>query len=284
MLYLPSTLPALKNIPATPYELHHWAELKGVRRVLLLNLMPEKEQTENDICSVLAATGLDLQLIPIKIPHQTYKTTPLEHMQACYVDITEVMPHGAERLIVTGAPLEQISFKQVRYWQELCQIMDWAHDKAERTLYICWAAQAALYHRLGIVKRQLPAKCFGVFPQRVLIPSNPLMQGLNPNFPMPNSRHTELSTDDILRAAPRGLQLLAASEESGVGIMCTADCREVYTVGHLEYNAQTLDREYHRDLKKNLPIQPPRHYYDEAGAINYAWRAAAITFYSNFCG
>lgn len=282
MLYLPEKLPSARLFPATPFPLHGWRQVKGVPRVLLLNLMPEKEVTERDICRTLAATRLPLQVIPLKIKGQTYKTTPQAHMDACYIDFDEVEAFRFERLILTGAPLEQMPFGQVRYWPQLCHIMDWADKNVERTLYICWGAQAGLYHRYGIPKHPLAEKCFGIFTQRTSAAPSPLTAGLRPAFPMPNSRHTEVRRTDIAPHESEGLHILAESEESGIGITATEDCRHTYIIGHLEYDPMTLDREYRRDLAKHLPIHAPEHYYAADGTVAYSWKEAAIRFYTNW--
>lgn len=250
--------------------------------MLLLNLMPEKEKTELDIIRTLTATGESCQVIPIKIQGQMYKTTPVEHMNAFYIDFDEVERGYFERLIITGAPLEQIPFEEVRYWHQLQNIMHWADEHVCSTLYICWGAQAGLYEHYGIKKFSLPEKMFGVFPQKVLHADNPLMQNLTPTFLMPNSRHTEVRLADVLAKVEEGLFTLAASDESGVGVLASTDCKRVFIVGHLEYNAYTLDNEYHRDLSKQLPIKAPLHYYDEKGEIVYSWENDAVTFYRNW--
>ena len=160
--------------------------------------------------------------------------------------------------------------------------MHWADEHVRSTLYICWGAQAGLYEHYGVKKYPLPEKMFGVFSQKVLNADNPLMHELTPAFLMPNSRHTEVRLVDVLPMAEKGLVTLAVSEESGVGIMATADCKRVFVVGHLEYNAHTLDDEYRRDLSKKLPIKRPLHYYDEDGEICYSWQNDAVTFYRNW--
>ena len=161
--------------------------------------------------------------------------------------------------------------------------MDWADRKVERTLYVCWGAQAGLYHFYHIDKHPLSEKMFGIFPQRVVKPESPLMKNLAPRFPMPNSRHTEVRLADMEQAFNHcGLELLAESEESGVGVLASADLRRTFIVGHLEYEPYTLHREYHRDLNKNLPIHAPEHYYNETGDVIYAWEAASKHFYNNW--
>ena len=284
MLYLPAGLPAMQSVEATPYPLNRWQEVCNAKRVLLLNLMPQKSVTECDIARTLAATRKDVQLIPVKIKGQHYKTTPQEHMDAFYLDVEDLMEQRFDGMILTGAPLEQIPFEEVRYWQQLCNIMDWADMNIERTLYICWGAQAGLYHFYAIDKYALPAKKFGVFYQKVLEPQLQLMDGLSPAFPMPNSRHTEVRKDEVLEKLGADACIVAESEESGVGIVATMDLKRTFIVGHLEYEPITLHNEYHRDLDKHLPIQAPLHYYQSDGSVDYSWSTAAIRFYANWIG
>ena len=276
-VWVPKGLSCAKALGLPFFELAEWQECNCQRRVLLLNLMPEKAKTEADIVRTLAATGENCQLIPIKIKGQVYKTTPKEHMDSFYLDFEDVEWGYFERLIITGAPLEQMPFEEVRYWHQLQNIMHWADEHVRSTLYICWGAQAGLYEHYGVKKYPLPEKMFGVFSQKVLNADSPLMRELTPAFLMPNSRHTEVRLVDVLSMAEKGLITLAVSEESGVGIMATTDCKRVFVVGHLEYNAHTLDDEYRRDLSKQLPIKRPLHYYDEDGKICYSWQNDAVT-------
>lgn len=285
MLYLPENIPASKALGTQTFILSRWHEVEGVCRVLLLNLMPEKAVTELDIARTLQATQRSVQIIPVKLKGQTFKTTPKAHIDAFYLDIEELMGQTFDRMIITGAPLEQMPFEEVRYWDALCSVMDWAHRNVERTLYVCWGAQAGLYHFYQIDKHGLSAKMFGIFPQRVVRTDSPLMKNLAPEFPMPNSRHTEVPLADMESALNGGgLELLAESDESGVGILASSDLRRTFIVGHLEYEPYTLDREYHRDLNKHLPIQAPVHYYDAEGEVVYSWKEAAVTFYDNWLG
>ena len=251
-------------------------------RVLLLNLMPQKQVTELDLLRALALAGRDIEVTLVKIAGQTYKTTPMEHMEAFYVDFDCLADGFYEGLVVTGAPVEHLPFEQVRYWPQLCAIMDWARSHVRSTLYICWGAQAALYHFYGIGKHSLAQKMFGVFSQRV-IRAVPLLSGLPDPFPMPNSRHTEVRTEEF--PSTPDLEVVVRSEESGLGVALGRDGREVYVAGHLEYAPETLDREYRRDLAKGLPIQPPAHYYeadDPSRPVVDSWRGACRAFYANW--
>ncbi len=282
-LLLPSEMPCVKELAAETFTLHNWREAEVGKRVLFLNLMPQKEVTELDIARTLAsASDCAVQLLPMKIAGQEYKNTSADHMDACYLDFEEYADDTFSHFIVTGAPLEQMPFEYVRYWPQLQRIMRWADSHVAHTLYICWGAQAGLYEFYGIQKHDLPNKMFGIFSQNVLCPASPLMQGLTPAFLMPNSRHTEVKAEDIALHASEGLQLLAQSEESGVGVAATADCKRTFIVGHLEYEPLTLHNEYHRDLSKGLPIEQPRHYYAPDGTVNYSWQQSAQRFYANW--
>ena len=294
MLYLPQDFPALQSLraeglAATAYAMGGPCSLppaipQGAKRVLLLNLMPHKAVTDLDIARTLAQTGEDVCLLLMKIAGQTYKTTPQTYVEAFYRDFEHYAAAGAtyDGLIITGAPVEQIPFEEVRYWEALCRIMDWADRSVRSTLYVCWGAQAGLYHLYGVPKYPLPEKRFGIFAQTVRIPS-PLMEGLSPAFPMPNSRHTEVRAADLQRYPT--LRILADSPESGVGVVASTDHRRVFIVGHLEYEPLTLDKEYRRDLSRQLPIHQPEHYYrhdEPAAGVNYVWQEAAVRFYGNW--
>lgn len=269
----------------------------------LLNLMPQKQAAEYDFCRVLAAAATDLNLVLLKIPGQTYKTTPQSYIDAHYRDfiddasttlyshsrsthnksLTTVAPISIEQLdglIVTGAPLEQMPYEAVRYWPQLQRI--WEKSAALRlpTLNICWAAQAALYHFYGIHKVALPQKCFGIFSQRSLSPQHPLLLQLGKHFPMPHSRHTSLD----LSTLPPSLEALTDSEV-GKSLFHDASKQQTFVTGHWEYAADTLHNEYLRDLDRCLPIQPPRHYYidnNPTAGIDYSWRDTAEIFFRNW--
>lgn len=283
MLILPKGMAGELNLPETVCGIASGVALDTQPlRVGVLNLMPHKQVTDSDLIYALQAADVPLRILPVKIGGQQYKTTPAAYVQRYYTDFETVAAVGLDRLIITGAPLEQIPFEEVRYWPQLCDIMDWAHSHVRRTLHICWGAQAALYHYYGIDKCALPAKCFGIFRQRNLCPGHPLMRLMGEMFNMPNSRHTTIRREDVLALDAGGLRLLADSSESGPGIVGTDDGRHAFVLGHFEYGPQTLDNEYRRDLSRGLSIAPPRHYYDKAGNVAYSWREAARTFYKSW--
>lgn len=284
-LVLPKGLPvaAILQNEGAPVVESFSAEVRPLH-VGLLNLMPLKERTELDFARVLAAGRHAVRLTLLKLPHQVYRHTPQEHMDAFYADLDPTgTPLQLDGLIVTGAPVEQMPFEEVRYWDKLCAVMDWARIRVPSTLYICWGAQAALYHFYGVPKYPLPAKRFGIFPQDIRQPLNPLLAGLSPDFAMPHSRHTEVRQADV--DCHPALQTLVSGQESGVGIVTTAGAHEVFVTGHLEYAPDTLHTEYVRDIGAGKTIQPPCNYYvdnrPEAG-INYSWAESARVFYRNW--
>lgn len=293
MLYLPKGLPAIdilksENALVGVYEKGHIQDVvssgdKRTLRILFLNLMPQKLVTELDITRMLAHPELSVQLIPMKISGQTYKTTPMQHMEDFYTDFEELEVADYDGMILTGAPIEHLPFEEVRYWPQLCHIMQWAETHVRSTLYICWGAQAGLQFHYGIPKYQLPAKMFGIYSQRVLKADLPLLRGLSPAFPMPNSRHTEVRRDDFPN--DDHLQIVAENDISGVGLAIGHNGREIYIVGHLEYEPNTLRNEYVRDVNKGLPIAKPANYFVEDNpekGVDFSWKDAARTFYHNW--
>lgn len=249
-------------------------------RILFLNIMPMKQITEEDFCRSLAFSDVSVELLPMKIAGQTYKTTPQEYVDRYYFDFEVYKDGYYDGLILTGAPLESINFEDVRYWEQLKEIMTWAQKHVSSSLYICWGAQAALYHHFGVPKYDLPEKCFGIYPHRVVY-NHRLLHNMHPEFMMPNSRHTEVHSSDF----PPECQVIAESDETGVGIMVSNEGREVYVVGHLEYEPLTLHNEYMRDLEKGLVIAPPHNYYinnvSDQG-VDYVWEGACKQFFCNW--
>ncbi|MDR1879380.1 MAG: homoserine O-succinyltransferase [Tannerellaceae bacterium] len=252
-------------------------------RVAILNLMPLKITTETDLIRLLSNTPLQIELEFMKIKGYTPKNTPLEHMLEFYKDFDEMAPHCYDGLIITGAPVEQMPFEEVNYWNEITAIFDWASTHVTSTLYICWAAQAGLYHFHGVPKYDLPEKRFGVFRHFLREPLLPIFRGFDDEFFVPHSRHTEIRREDIL-AKPE-LTLLSESEESGVYMALSRGGREIYITGHSEYSPGTLNDEYLRDTAKGLPINIPAHYYrndDPAQGPVVRWRGHANLLFTNW--
>ena len=252
-------------------------------RIAILNLMPLKITTETDLVRLLSNTPLQLEISFMKIRSHTPKNTPVEHMKAFYRDFADMRGEKFDGMIITGAPVEQFPFEEVGYWDELCGIMDWARTHVMSTLYICWAAQAGLYHYYGVPKYLLREKLFGVYRHVACEPFAPIFRGFDDEFCVPHSRHTEVRREDILRVP--GLKILSESEEAGVYMVMGRGGREFFVTGHSEYSPLTLDAEYRRDLQKGLPIRMPENYYrgnDPSNPPLVRWRAHANLLFSNW--
>lgn len=252
-------------------------------RIVILNLMPLKITTETDLIRLLSNTPLQMEVYFMKLRTHTPKNTPIEHMMMFYKDFETLRKEKFDGMIVTGAPVESIPFEGVNYWDELRTIFDWARTHVTSTLYICWAAQAGLYHYYGIPKYSLPKKMFGIFDQRALDPQLPIFRGFDDVFRMPQSRHTEVRKEDIERV--EGLRIIAESDESGVGIVMARGGREFFITGHLEYAANTLDNEYKRDRGVRSDVGMPLNYYRDNNPDMppvVTWRSAGNLLYSNW--
>ena len=252
-------------------------------RIAVLNLMPLKITTETDLVRLLSNSPLQIELSFMKVKSHTSKNTPVEHMQAFYTDFEEMRHHKYDGFIITGAPVEHLDFEEVGYWEEIVEIFEWARHNVTSTLYICWAAQAGLYHHYGIPKYPLDKKMFGIFKHRVNTPELPLFRGFDDEFFIPHSRHTEVRREDIERNSE--LDILAESEESGVSVVMARGGREIFLTGHSEYSPLTLDTEYKRDLNKGLPIEMPKHYYrndDPSQPPVVRWRGHANLLFNNW--
>ncbi|MBQ6226529.1 MAG: homoserine O-succinyltransferase [Bacteroidaceae bacterium] len=247
-------------------------------RIAILNLMPKKIEAEADYARLLSASPLPLEVHLMKVRSHICKNTPLEHMNAHYRFFDEMQGEHFDGFIMTGAPVEKIDFEQVDYWPELCSIFTWARSNANASLFICWAAQAALYFHYGIPKYPLHEKMFGIFPQVPLHPELPIFAGFDDIFNMPHSRHTEIRKADILRRNEKlkmkneklkiedggeALTIIAEGPQSGVSMVMAREGRELFITGHAEYAPMRLDTEYRRDLGKGLPIRKPYNYYRE---------------------
>ena len=252
-------------------------------KIVILNLMPLKITTETDLVRLLSNTPLQMEISFMKLQSHTPKNTPIAHMMMFYRSFEDMRDEKFDGMIVTGAPVEQLEFEEVSYWSEISGIFDWARTHVTSTLYICWAAQAALYRHYGIPKYPLPKKMFGIFPQRTLDSRLPIFRGFDDLFMMPHSRHTELHREDIL--ACEGLNLIAESVDSGVSIVMARGGREFYITGHLEYAPNTLDNEYRRDKDIRDDVELPRNYYRDDNPDNkplVTWRAHANLLYANW--
>lgn len=252
-------------------------------QILLLNLMPTKVDTETQLARVLGNTPLQIELELIAPSGHVSKNTPQEHMLAFYKSFAEVKDRTFDGLVITGAPVENLDFEEVDYWPELCEIMDWSRTHVHSTLHICWGAQAGLYYHYGIPKRPLPEKLFGVFRHKVEDPNFILFRGFDDQFWVPHSRHTTVARADI-EAVPE-LKVLAASPEAGVYAVKTDGGRQIFLMGHAEYDRDTLKREYLRDVATGVKIQLPANYFpgddpNQEPMVN--WRSCASLLYSNW--
>ena len=252
-------------------------------RIVVLNLMPLKITTETDLVRLLSNTPLQLEIYFMKLKSHTPKNTPIEHMMMFYKDFEVLSKEKFDGMIITGAPVEQMEFEEVAYWDELTRIFDWARTHVTSTLYICWAAQAGLYYHYNVPKYPLQKKMFGIFRQQPLAPWLPIFRGFDDVFYMPQSRHTEVRAEDIGRV--EGLEVIAKSDISGVGIVMAREGREFFITGHLEYAPNTLDKEYKRDMGKRDDVEMPVNYYQDDNPHNppvVRWRAHANLLFSNW--
>ncbi|MCR5716380.1 MAG: homoserine O-succinyltransferase [Lachnospiraceae bacterium] len=252
-------------------------------QVCVLNLMPLKEDTELQLLRSFSNTPLQIDVTFLMVKSHKAVNTNANHLNTFYVTMDDIRDKTFDGMIITGAPVEDITFEEVDYWQELCEIMDWTKTHVTSTLHICWGAQAAFYHFYGINKQQLPEKLFGVYPHKVLHRRVPLVRGFDDVFYAPHSRHTATMPQDI--HACDQLLVLAESEEAGVFLAISRDGRRIFVQGHPEYDRMTLDKEYRRDLGKGLPIHVPYHYYpgdDAAQKPMLLWRSHCNMLYSNW--
>jgi len=286
-LRLPDQLPAIEllkqeNIFVMDDSRAHMQDIRPLK-IVILNLMPLKITTETDLVRLLSNTPLQLEISFMKLKSHTPKNTPIEHMMMFYRDFAEMRNEKYDGMIITGAPVEQLEFEDVTYWDEMTEIFSWARTHVTSTLYICWAAQAGLYYHYGIPKYPLQKKMFGIFPQHTLEPQLPIFRGFDDVFQMPHSRHTEVHRDDIL--ANPALSLIAESDECGVSMVMARNGREFFITGHLEYAPNTLDTEYRRDRGVRDDVDLPRHYYrndDPEQPPMVTWRAHANLLYANW--
>ena len=261
------------------------ASMQDIRplRILLLNLMPTKIETETQFLRLLSNTPLQVEIELLQTSTHKSKNTSEEHMIKFYKTFDEIRDQRFDGMIITGAPVEQMAFEDVDYWPELCEIMAWSKKNVYSTFHVCWGAQAGLYYHYGVPKHPLPAKMFGVFPHRPLDLFHPLMRGMDDIFYVPHSRHTETRAGDI--ALVKDLQILSYSDISGVHLISDMECRNFYATGHSEYDRDTLAREYFRDRDKGLPIRVPYNYFtddDPTKPVLMKWHGTGSLLFSNW--
>lgn len=286
-LRIPDKLPAIdilkkENIFVMDDTRAHTQDIRPLK-IVILNLMPLKITTETDLIRLLSNTPLQIDITFMKLKSHTPKNTPIEHMMMFYKDFDVIKEQKFDGMIITGAPVETYEYEEVNYWEEISKIFEWSKSHVTSTLYICWAAQAGLYYHYSIPKYSLKKKMFGIFSQHCLEPYLPIFRGFDDIFFMPQSRHTEIRKDDILKDSR--LSLIAESEESGVSVVMANEGRQFFITGHLEYAPNTLDQEYKRDLGKRNDVDMPKNYYKDDNPDNspiVRWRAHANLFFTNW--
>ncbi len=252
-------------------------------RILILNLMPNKINTEVDLLRLLSNTPLQIEVDFLKMSGHVSKNTPPAHMKTFYQNFRDLRNRKYDGMIITGAPVEHLPYVEVTYWDEFRKILDWSQHHVFSTLFICWAAQAGLYHFQGIPKYILPEKISGVFRHTAANDKLPIFRGFDDEFWVPHSRYTEIRKEDIEKVP--GLTLLASSTESGVHMVSAQGGRQLFITGHPEYSRFTLDGEFRRDIAKNIPVKIPVNYYpgdDMNKEPVMLWRSAANLFFSNW--
>ncbi len=264
-LNIPSNLPAVdalkkENIFVKDSESAANQDIRPLK-IIVLNLMPLKITTETDLIRLLSNTPLQIELDLLKIKSHTSKNTPVEHMLTFYKDFDTVKKQRYDGMIITGAPVENLDYSEVTYWEEIMEIFDWARTHVTSTLYICWAALAGLYHYYGVPKYSLDKKKFGVFKHKILDTKNPIFRGFDDIFYAPHSRHAEIRRADIEKVP--SLKILSESDDAGIYIVEGRNGREFFIMGHSEYAPNTLKDEYFRDKDKGLDIEVPKNYFED---------------------
>lgn len=252
-------------------------------KIAIVNLMPTKITTETQLLRLLGNTPLQVEISLVHMEHHQSKHTGMEHLERFYITSREALNTKWDGMIITGAPVEQLPFEQVDYWDDLCRIMEYAKTNVFCSLYICWGAQAGLYYHYGVPKHILDKKMFGIYNNKKTTPSEPLLRGFDDIFPAPQSRHTEVWKSDIENR--KGLTVLAESDEAGVLLVKSDDNRQIFITGHYEYDTDTLAKEYWRDHNRGLNIDLPVNYFPGNDPLKNplsTWRSHAHLFYSNW--
>lgn len=284
---IPNDLPAVKTL--NDENIFVMTETRAITqdirplKILLLNLMPKKIETETQLSRLLGNSPLQVDLEMIHTKSHQSKNTSAEHLFTFYKTFDDIAEQTFDGMIITGAPVEHLAFEEVEYWDELCRIMEWSKTHVHSTFHICWGAQAGLYYHFGIQKQQLEKKLFGVFPHHVDYKRSILFRGFDDTFMVPQSRHTTVRREDIV--AVSALRILASSDEAGVYAISTDKGRQIFITGHSEYDAGTLAAEYFRDKAAGKPIEIPKNYFPDDNPENppqVTWRAHANLLYSNW--
>lgn len=284
---IPNNLPAYQTLAAENIFVmaHERANKQDIRplKIGIVNLMPTKIETETQLLRLLSNTPLQVDITLIHTATHLSKNTSYEHLANFYTTFDQVKESFFDAIFITGAPVEKLSFEQVNYWDELCEIMDWTKSHAFSTVHICWGAFAGLYYHYGILKYPLENKLFGVFPHRVCEETHPLLKGFDDVFYVPHSRYTEVRVHDIEKDGR--LKILARSDEAGAYIISDNTGRQIFITGHAEYDRDTLKNEYFRDLEKGMEIESPKNYFpgnDVTKTPLMTWRGHASLMYSNW--
>lgn len=261
------------------------AEHQDIRplRVVILNIMPKKIETESQLMRLLSNTPLQVDIELLQMASHVSRNTSQNHLEAFYKTFDEIKDKRYDAMIITGAPVELLEYEQVDYWEEICEIMEWSKTHVFSTLHICWAAQAGLYHHFGIPKYELKQKMFGIFPHKAEVENCILLKGFDDIFLVPHSRNTEIRREDIDKVPQ--LEILTSSELSGVHIVANKNGRQYFITGHSEYDRDTIANEYYRDLDKGLDIQIPYNYFPDDNPENtpvFSWRCTANLMFSNW--
>ncbi|MBR3665846.1 MAG: homoserine O-succinyltransferase [Ruminococcus sp.] len=261
------------------------AEHQDIRplKVIILNIMPKKIETESQLMRLLSNTPLQVDVELLQMASHVSKNTSTSHLDAFYKTFDEIADYRYDGMIITGAPVELLDFEQVDYWKEICSIMEWSKTHVFSTLYICWAAQAGLYYHYGIPKYTLDHKMFGIFPHRAEVSNCQLLRGFDDIFYVPHSRNTEVRREDIERIPQ--LEILTSSDIAGVHIVANKNGRQYFITGHSEYDRDTIANEYRRDLEKGIDIQLPYNYFPGDNPDNvpvFSWRCTANLMFSNW--
>ena len=284
---IPNDLPAVKTLESE--NIFVMTETRAITqdirplKILILNLMPKKIETETQLARVLGNSPLQVDLELIHTETHKSKNVAEEHLLAFYKTFKDVKDRTFDGMIITGAPVEQLEFEEVTYWDELCEIMEWSKTHVHSTLHICWGAQAALYYHYGIKKYPLDAKMFGVFSHKVDYKRSMLCRGFDDVFYAPHSRHTTIKREDI--EAVKDLKIISSSDEAGIYAIMTKKGKQIFITGHSEYDADTLKNEYLRDLSQGKPINVPANYFpgdNPKKAPIVSWRSHANLLYSNW--
>lgn len=282
-----NNLPAIKileeeNIFVMPEDRAISQDIRPLK-IVILNIMPTKVETETQLIRLLGNTSLQVDIDLLHMTSHTSKNTSQQHLDTFYKSFDEIKANRYDGMIITGAPVEKMDFEDVDYWQELKQIMEWSKKNVWSTLHICWGAQAGLYYHYGIHKRELPKKLSGIYRHRIKATLHPLLRGLDDVFMMPHSRYTECIPEDIENNS--NLEILATSEMAGVAIVADKPCRKFFVFGHAEYDRMTLAQEYERDKEKGINPEIPFSYYpkdDTTKIPDKKWRSTAFLLFANW--